>query len=138
MLLSGDNTTHGIRVEGYQPKADDRLQPNFSRISPGYFSTVGMPLLLGRDFTPADRWGAHKVAIVNETFAHYYFPGDNPLGRRFGMRQGPTDIEIVGVAKDAKYDSLRGESQQFVYMPYLQEEAPGYITADIRTAAMAS
>ncbi len=134
MLLSGDNTTHGIHVEGYQPKADDRLQPNFSTISPAYFSTVGMPLLLGRDFTPADRWGAHKVAIVNETFARYYFPGDNPLGRRFGMRQGPGDIEIVGVAKDAKYDSLRGESQQFVYMPYLQEEAPGYITADIRTA----
>jgi predicted permease len=135
MLLSGDNNFHGIHVEGYQPKADDEMQPTFSTISPDYFATVGMPLLLGRDFTAADRWGSPKVAIVNETFAGHYFHGENPLGRRFGLRgQGPTDIEIIGVAKDAKYDSLRGKNQQFVYMPYLQEETPGYITADIRTA----
>ena len=110
------------------------MQPHFSDISPKYFATIGMPLLLGRDFTAADRWGAHKVAIVNETFARHYFAGENPLGRRFGLhQQGPTDIEIIGVAKDAKYDSLRGNDQQFIYMPYLQDETPGYITADIRT-----
>ena len=135
MLLTGDNNFHGIHIEGYQPKPDDEMQPNFSDISPGYFSTVGMPLLLGRDFTAADRWGAHKVAIVNETFARHYFHGETPLGRKFGIaRGGANDIEIVGVAKDAKYDSLRGKNQQFVYMPYLQDETPGYITADIRTA----
>jgi predicted permease len=135
MLLGGDHTTNWIRVEGYQPKPDDKMQPNFSYISPGYFSTVGMPLLLGRDFTPADRWGSHRVAIVNETFARHYFHGENPLGRRFGTnREGAGDIEIIGVAKDAKYDSLRGQDQQFVYKPYLQDETPGYITADIRTA----
>jgi len=134
MLLTGDNNFHGIHVEGYQPKPDDEMQPTFSTISPGYFSTVGMPLLLGRDFTAADRWGAHKVAIVNETFATHYFHGENPMGRRFGLnREGTNDIEIIGIAKDAKYDSLRRKSQQFVYMPYLQEEAPGYITAEIRT-----
>jgi predicted permease len=135
MLLSGDNDYSGIHVEGYQPKPDDNMQPNFSNISPGYFSTIGMPLLLGRDFTPADRWGSHKVAIVNETFARHFFLGENPLGRRFGLnREHGNDIEIVGVAKDAKYDSLRGENQQFVYTPYLQDETPGYITADVRTA----
>jgi predicted permease len=135
MLLTGDNNYHGIHIEGYQPKPDDEMQPNFSSLSPGYFATVGMPLLLGRDFTAADRWGAHKVAIVNETFARHYFQNDNPLGRRLGLnRDGGADIEIVGVAKDAKYDSLRGKNQQFVYLPYLQDEAPGYITADIRTA----
>jgi predicted permease len=135
MLLSGDNDFSGIHVEGYQPKPDDKMQPNFSEISPGYFSTVGMPLLLGRDFTAADHWGSHKVAIVNETFANHYFHGENPLGRRFGIvRDGANDIEIIGVAKDAKYDSLRAKDQQLVYTPYLQEEAPGYITADVRTA----
>ena len=135
MLLTGDNNTHGIHIEGYQPKPDDEMQPNFSDISPAYFSTIGMPLLLGRDFTASDRWGAQKVAIVNETFARHYFQNENPLGRKFGIvRQGPADIEIIGVAKDAKYDSLRGKKQQFIYLPYLQDEAPGYITADIRTA----
>jgi predicted permease len=111
------------------------MQPNFSEVSPGYFSAIGMPLLLGRDFTAADRWGSHKVAIVNETFANHYFHGENPLGRRFGLvRDGANDIEIIGVAKNAKYDSLRANDQQLIYTPYLQEEAPGYITADVRTA----
>ncbi len=135
MLLTGDKGFHGIHVEGYQPKPDDQMQPNFSEISPAYFATVGMPLLAGRDFTPADRWGAQKVAIVNETFANHYFHGENPLTRRFGLnREGASDIEIIGVAKDAKYDSLRARDQQFVYLPYVQDETPGYITADVRTA----
>jgi predicted permease len=135
-LLSGDNNLSSIHIDGYQAKQDEDMNPHFSSISPGYFSTLGTPLLLGRDFTAADRFGSPKVAVVNESFAKHYFNGENPLGRKFGYsHDGPGDVEIVGVAKDAKYDSLRNDHPRIVYVPYLQEPAPGYVSVDVRTAA---
>jgi predicted permease len=136
MLLSGDSGMNTIHVEGYKSKQEENMNPNFTAISPGYFSTLGLPLLMGRDFTAADRQSSPQVAIVNETFAKYFFNGENPVGRRFGMggTEGPLDIEIVGVAKDAKYDSLRNDKVRFVYIPYLQDPAPGYMTVEVRTA----
>jgi predicted permease len=137
MPLTGDVNMNGIHVQDYQPKQDESMSPYFSTVSPGYFSTVGIPLLLGRDFTEADRTGAGKVAIVNETFAHDFFHGENPLGRRFGL--GPNekvlDIEIVGVVKDAKYDSLRNGKVRYAYVPCLQDPTPGYISVEVRAAA---
>ncbi len=136
VLLSGDNSSSTIHIDGYQSKQDEDMNPHFSSISPGYFSTVGTPLLLGRDFTAADRFGAPNVAIVNESFVKHYFNGESPLGRKFGYHQeGPGDVEIIGVAKDAKYDSLRNDHPRIVYIPYLQQPAPGYISVDVRTAA---
>src|SRR5579863_6192847 len=135
-LLSGDNNQNGIHIDGYQPKQDEDMNPHFCSISPGYFSTVGTPLLLGRDFTAADRFGSPKVAIVNETFVKHFFNGENPLGKKFGYHQeGPGDVEIIGVAKDTKYDSLRNDKLRLVYVPYLQDATPGYISVDIRTAS---
>lgn len=135
MLISGDTNMSGIHVEGYVSKPEDDMHPHFSNVSPGYFATVGIPLLLGRDFTAADRAGAHKVAIVNETFARNFFRGESPVGRRFGLANEPANaIEIVGVAKDAKYDSLRGTQTQYIYTPYMQDKTPGYMTVDVRTA----
>ena len=135
MLISNDSNQSGIHVEGYISKPEEDMHPHFSNVSPGYFATVGMPLLLGRDFTAADRAGARKVAIVNESFARHFFPGENPLGRRFGLANEPANaIEIVGVAKDAKYDNLRNAHMQYIYTPYMQDKAPGYMTVDVRTA----
>jgi predicted permease len=135
-LLSGDNNQNGIHIDGYQPKQDEDMNPHFCSISPGYFSTLGTPLLLGRDFTAADRFGSPKVAIVNETFVKHFFNGEDPLGKKFGYHQdGPGDVEIVGVAKDTKYDSLRNDKLRLVYVPYLQDPTPGYISVDVRTAS---
>jgi predicted lysophospholipase L1 biosynthesis ABC-type transport system permease subunit len=65
----------------------------------------------------------------------HFFPGENPLGRRFGLTSEPANaIEIVGVAKDAKYDSLRNTQMQYIYTPYMQDKTPGYMTVDVRTA----
>jgi predicted permease len=112
------------------------MQPNFNDVSPGYFATMGIPMILGRDFTPRDKTGAPKVAVVNETFARRFYGTGNPLGRRFGYaRDKPADIEIVGVVKDGKYSSLRNEKNTLVYIPYLQGEQLGEICAHIRTAA---
>ncbi len=134
-LLSGDNNLNGIHIDGYQPKQDEDMNPHFLSISPGYFSTLGTPLLLGRDFTAADRLGSPKVAVVNESFVKHFFNGENALGRKFGYHhEGPGDVEIVGVAKDTKYDSLRNDHPRIVYVPYLQDPAPSYISVDLRTA----
>ena len=86
---------------------------------------MGMPLVAGREFTVRDVDGAPQVAIVNETFAKYFFRSDNPIGRRFGWREWiRATIEIVGVVKDSLYDSARegttpdNRTPRFVYTPY--------------------
>ena len=99
-----------IFIEGHQPKEDENMNPWFDSVSPGYFATMGIPLLAGRDFTARDRIGAPRVAIVNDVFASYYFKNENPIGRRFGLGRGPkADIEIVGVVRGAKYSKCRRE-----------------------------
>ncbi len=136
VVLSGDNSQSSIHVQGYEPKPEENMSPNFNSVSPGYFATMGIPMLLGRDLTSRDKMGAPKVAVVNDTFARRFFGTQNPLGRRFGYRgEGDTDIEIVGVVKDGKYSSLRNEKNTLVYVPYLQGEQLGEINAHIRTAA---
>ena len=93
------------------------MNPWFDTVSPGYFSTLGIPLLAGRDFTPRDRVGAPRVAVVNDVFANYYFKNENPIGRRFGIGRGTkADIEIVGVVRGAKYSKVDEKIPREVYL----------------------
>ena len=72
-------------------------------------SVMGIPLLVGRNFGPQDTETSPKVAVINEIMARQFFPGGSPIGRRFGVGGDPknsNDIEVVGVVKDAKYESL--------------------------------
>jgi predicted permease len=132
--LSGDNNMNSIHVQGYEPKTDENMNPNFNEIAPGYFQTMGIPVLLGRGFTLQDKLGAHQVAVVNETFAKRFLGTGNPLGRRFGYKhEGPADVEIVGVVKDGKYNTLRDEKRSFIYVPYQQDADLGGISAIVRT-----
>jgi predicted permease len=132
--LSGDNSMNSIHVQGYEPKTDENMNPNFNEVSPGYFQTMGIPILLGRGFTLQDRLGAHQVAVVNETFAKRFLGTGNPLGRRFGYHgQGPAEVEIVGVVKDGKYRTLRDEKTSFIYVPYQQDPDLSNISAIVRT-----
>jgi len=134
--LSGDANTNSIHVQGYEPKTDENMNPNFDAVSPGYFRTMGIPLLAGRDFTLQDKLSAQKVALVNETFAKRYLGTGNPLGRRFGYHgQGAADVEIVGVVKDGKYNTLRDEKMSFIYVPYQQDPDLNSISATVRTLA---
>jgi predicted permease len=132
--LSGDNSMNSIHVEGYEPKTDENTNPNFNEVSPGYFQTMGIPILLGRGFTLQDKLGAQKVAVVNQTFVQHFLGTGNPLGRRFGYRgQGPADVEIVGVVKDGKYNTLRDKKTSFIYVPYQQDDDLSGISAIVRT-----
>ncbi len=134
VALSGDSSTSSIHVEGYEEKTDESVQPNFNEVSPGYFATMGIPLLAGRDLTFQDKLGAHKVAVVNETFVKRYLGTGNPLGRRFGRHSpGTADVEIVGVVRDGKYNTLREENKTFVYVPYQQDDDISNISANVRT-----
>ena len=87
-VITGDQNMSTISIEGYQPKDDQDMTPWFDTVSPGYFQTMGIPLLAGRDFTVRDRIGAPRVAVVNDVFANYYFPNENPIGRHFGVGRG--------------------------------------------------
>src|SRR5262249_54434089 len=117
-------------------KEGEDLNPQFNRVGPGFFATLGIPLLSGRDFTDADVEEAPKVAIVNEAFAKYFYRGQSPLGRRFttGRRGDKDAITIVGLVHDSKVDSLRDKVTRFVYIPYTQEPTVGQMTYYVRSA----
>src|SRR6185295_10210428 len=91
-------------------------------VSPGYFATMGMPLLHGREFSDADVAGAPNVAVVNETMARYFFGKTDVLGRRFTTDDSSSvfDVEIVGVVRDAKYTNLRETTPRHFYTPLWQ------------------
>ena len=135
-VMAGDYAQRTIRVEGYQPKEDENMNPNVDSVSPGYFSTLGIPLLLGRDFSAGDRAGAPEAAIVNDDFARYFFGSQNPIGRRFGFgRNAATTLRIVGVVRSSKYGAVNDEPVRVVYTPFLQDGNPSRVMVYARTSA---
>jgi predicted permease len=136
-LMTDSNSSSTIKVDGYEAKEGENMNPNFNSVGPDFFRTLGLTLLSGRDFTDADVAGAQKVAVVNETFARYYYADKDPKGRRFGYGRDndKKDIEIVGVVKDGKAANLREEKIRFVYVPYRQQpEIVGSMTFYVRTS----
>jgi predicted permease len=120
------------------------MNPAFNAVSPGYFKTLGIPIVAGRDFGARDeRTGplaeaepAFRAVIVNEAFARQYFGQASPLGRHvgFGGETAKMPMEIVGVVRDAKYRGMREEIRRQVFVPLLEGEDPPGITAYVRTA----
>ncbi len=132
--LSGNDSSSTVKVEGYTSKPEEDMNPMLNWIGPGYFSTMGIPLIAGREFTAADKLGAPRVAVINQKMAEYFFGKQNPLGRHFGFgRDKATDIEIVGVVKDSKYSSLREKALRTVYLPWEQHESIENVTYYVRS-----
>jgi predicted permease len=139
-VLTDSVASRTIQVQEYQTKPDENMNPWTNEISPGYFQTMGIPLVLGRDFTARDAEGAPLVAIVNETFAQYYFGTENPIGRRFGWRalNDPGAIEIVGVVRDSRHGTMRegttdNATPRFVYSPLQQSTELMGMTVYVRS-----
>ena len=127
-----------VTVEGYQAAAGEWVDPHMNFLAPGYFDTLGVPLIEGRDFRYTDSKDTGKVAIVNQKFAKRYFQGKSPIGRHIGMGGDPgtkTDIEIIGMVRDTKYENMRAEMPLGVFRPYQQMEFAIGMTAYIRTAS---
>ncbi len=130
---SGTGRSCCFSPEGYTPAPNEDKNVRTQTVSPGYFRTLGIALLRGRDFSDTDRKGP-SVAIVNETLARHYFGAANPLGRRFGWSpDGSKDWEIVGVVRDAKYDNLRQETPRLLYKAAQGNQ--GLDNVEIRTVA---
>ena len=132
----GTGTGWNIYVPGYVPKASEpRNSPWVGFISPDYFKTMMVPVLLGRDFDRRDLADKAPLKfIVNETFARHYFGTENPVGRMVGLDRDTADIEIVGVVKDTKYTGLREEPIRMVYVPYRTGPWGASFTLHVRTA----
>ena len=109
-LITGSNWGNDVTVEGYPrgPNVDNNSR--FSRVGPGFFSKMGIPLIAGREFTDRDNRAGGKVAVVNQTFVGHFLADKNPIGRKFALGGGSDvelDVEIVGVTKDSTYSSVK-------------------------------
>jgi predicted permease len=136
-ILSGNEWDNSAMVEGYATKPGEFVDPHMNYVAPDYFKTLETPLLLGREFRATDIKGSAKVCIVNEKFARKYFKDGSALGRHVGMGGDPgtkMDIEIVGIARDTKYESMRDEVPVEMYQPYRQMDFVLGMAAYVRTA----
>ncbi len=103
-------------------------------VSPGYFSTMQIPIIAGRQFRDSDSLPASKIAIVNETFVKHFLPGKNPIGMHFGFGSGRVQLDqtIVGVVADSKHSTIRSKISPFVYLPYLADDHLSALTFYVR------
>src|SRR5277367_1596057 len=145
--LTGDDEGSNITVEGgTQAQLPEELQDvDHIAVSANYFSTLGIPLLSGREFTESDGATAPKVAVVSEAMAKRFFPERNAVGSHFAFGGGNKvvpDILIVGVVKDVKQEHVNSAPQPYVYIPYSQRpklrEMTFYVRADRNPLLLAS
>ncbi len=146
-IMENNEWDSGMTVEGYSPtQADDHAQAFMNQISPGYFATLGVPIVAGRDFRvtdnrevkngPQDDDWTPTAVMINEKFARRFFAGRNPIGLHVGFGTDPgtkTDMEIIGVVKDIKYTNLRDEIPVQAFIPYLGSHFIGGMTVYLRT-----
>ena len=152
-VLTNNASQRTVQVQGYEPGQDENMNPWTNDVGPAYFTALGIPVLAGRQFTERDVDGAPRVAVVNESFAKYYFGNESPLGHRFGFRSegDPGRWEIVGVVKDTAYSQVRpGEAASLaelapgrglpdttmprvIYTPYQQSQDVDELTFYLRT-----
>ena len=133
--LANDNIDGHVTVSGSHAPEDEDYEVELPWVSDRYLQTLGIPLVAGRYFSPADSATATKVAIVNETFARHYFgSAQNALGHHVMRPRRPeTDSMIVGVVRDAKHASLRDPAMATAYSPFIQADKPAALTYYIRT-----
>jgi putative ABC transport system permease protein len=133
--LADDTSGTNVTVEGSRPDPD-ASHVNYNPVGPDYFSTLGIPLMAGREMSWQDDAHAPRVAIVNETFARKFLAGRNPIGVRFGRGGGKTvkiDTEIVGVVRDSKNARVDEKAAPFMYLAWQQDTKLGQLTYYVRT-----
>jgi len=134
--FTGNDSGSNITVEGYQSQDSSEMHVMENWIGANYFSTMGTPLLSGREFDARDTSASPKVAIVNETFVRHFFADRDAMGRHFGFGAGndvKLEVEIIGIVKNSKHTGVRDEIKPFIYMPYSQLKDLGDLTFYVRT-----
>jgi len=138
-LSYGSYSSTAIAVDGYQPPPEEQPIVEYNEVGPDYFTTLGIPLVTGRQFTRADDEKAALVAVVNETMAAKYWRSRNPIGERVQVKG--RWMQVVGVAKDSKYQSVRETPKPFFYVPLRQNFSRGaglYIRTPLNPETMAT
>src|SRR5258708_24719177 len=137
-LFSGSESGDEVDVEGFKPSKQDEKGSRFDAVGPQYFSTVGIPMVLGREFGSQDTAASPHVCVINEAFAKKFFAGRSPVGchitEKFGDQKNV--MEVVGVAKNVRDHRLRGDVPPRFYLPSDQGmEGPNrWATFEVRTA----
>ena len=135
-LIAADNYMSDFLLPGETEHSAPEHDTNMQVARENYFETMQIPLLLGRTFSSQDDQRAPKVAIVNQTFANKFFPGENVLGKHVTILEGKREVEIVGVAADTKYMTQREEYAPLIYTPWRQQaEDIGQMSFALRSAA---
>jgi predicted permease len=119
-ILSGSEWDSSTSVEGHRPADGEDMQAFMNALSPGYFETMQIPILEGRDFKIGDAKDDSKVAIVNRRFAEHFFKGASAVGKHIGRGGGPKtkmDVEIIGVVADSLYEGPREGVRRQVFVP---------------------
>jgi predicted permease len=107
-----------LEIEGYQPPRNEQIAADYNQVSEGYFATIGIPIVAGREFTRNDDENTPPIAVVNETMAAKYWPGKDAVGQR--LKAKDKWMEIVGVAKNANYRTKLEQPMPFFYVPVRQ------------------
>ena len=140
-ILAGDEWDSSMSVEGYQFKDGEDMQAFMNAFSPGYFETMNIPLLEGRDFRISDAKRDATVAIVNRRFADHFFPGKSALGKHIGFGGGPNvklNIEIIGVVANALYEGPREGVRRQVFIPNWGKNSAAFYVRTQTPSATAS
>jgi predicted permease len=135
-LLAGNSSGNDVAVQGFEAGPDTDVNTRINQVGPGYFSTMGVPLVAGREFTAADVVSSQKVAIVNEEFVRKFKLGRDAVGKMMGAGRGyrsPMDMVIVGVVRNAKYNQVKGQVPPLYFRPYRQITV-GSLAFYVRTA----
>ncbi|HEX5736618.1 MAG TPA: ABC transporter permease [Blastocatellia bacterium] len=134
--FSGSENSTSFSVEG-SPPADQIPQADYAMIGPGFFNTMGIPFVRGRDFTERDNREAPQVVIVSKSLAEQFFPGADAIGKRLNISlssEGPRPSEIVGIVGDVKYSALNAEQIPALYLPHKQFPG-GFVYVVVRSAS---
>jgi macrolide transport system ATP-binding/permease protein len=138
MPLTTSGMRGAVRVEGHQVREGEDTEIDMNAVSIGYFDTMGISLLAGRDFTDRDKQDAPPVAVINDAMASRYWPDQDAIGKRISLSgsQGPM-VEIVGVVKTGTYRALGEPGIAYIYLPEAQNPV-GRFTIIARTSGNAA
>jgi predicted permease len=135
-LIGGGNWNTSVTVEGAVPESKGDNGISINEVGPGYFATLGTPMVTGREFSERDTQAGPKVAIVNQQFSKHFFGGLNPIGHKVAFDPKEPQFEIVGVAKDSHYAGVKQDPPRQLFIPWRQDTVFGLGTMNfyIRSA----
>ena len=134
-LLGGNSWGNDVEVDGWKSGPDINSNSRFNGVGAGYFKTLGVPMVSGREFTASDRVGTPKVAIVNEAFAKKFKLGREAVGKHMALSGAKiNDMEIVGLVKDAKYNDVKDDIPPVYFLPWAQDSTIGQLNFYVRTS----